>query len=285
MAEPSKRERGRKARQPLWKKGLMATLAGFGLLGLGAVVGGKHPAVATAVSMPAWWALGLGAFWMALHLATRLPFKRRASRRATPDHPSFSSSPPPSPSPSLSPTRRDTDALKALIDQIEGETLGSDTAWTAQPPRHSAADSPAGAWDASALARLDPRQLAALCEALFAQAGFTTRAEPHGDGSAVDIWLHLPDELDAVALVHCHADPEAPLDATDVRALQHRISHHQLRWGVGISLAEATTPAITQAGAYGIHLLDAHDLGQLIDRRPPAQQAALRAVVARPSQA
>ena len=282
MAEPSKHQRSRKARQPLWKKGMIAVLVGCGLLGLGAAVGGKHPAVATAVSMPAWWALGLGAVLMALHMATRLPFKRRSPRGAAWQPPSPSTPSSPSSPPSPPPSRKSTDALKALIDEIEGEALGSDASWSYPQPRNTTG-SQADGWDETALARLDTQQLVALCETLFAQAGFTTRTELQGDGNAADIWLHLTDEAIAVALVHCHADHETPLDAADIRAMQHRISQHRLRWGVCISLTEASTPAMTPAGPYGIHLLNARDLRHLIDRRSPEQQAALRAAVTAPS--
>lgn len=282
MAEPSKHQRGRKARQPLWKKGMIAVLVGCGLLGLGAAVGGKHPAVATAVSMPAWWALGLGGFLMALHMATRLPFKRRSPRGAAWQPPSPSTPSSSSPSSSPPPSRESTDALKALIDELESETLGSDASWPSQQPRNTT-ESQVDAWSETALARLDTRQLVALCETLFAQAGFNTRTEPQGHGSTADIWLHLPDQTDAVALVHCHAGPDTLLDAAGVRAVQHRISQHRLRWGVCISLTEASTPAMAHAEPYGIHLLNAQDLWQLIGRRPPEQQAALRAAVTAPS--
>ncbi|QCB46318.1 restriction endonuclease [Hydrogenophaga sp. PAMC20947] len=267
MAQPSRRQRGRKAGKQLWKNGLIVTVTGAGLLMLAFAVSGRHPFVATAVSMPAWWALGFGALMMLLHLATRLAGKRRTSRIEEP-----------APAPGRKPTQPAATAIKALIDQIERETLGTDTPPSPSPAPEHGLTQPV-IWREEMLTGLDNNRFVALCETIFSQAGFATRLSEQDHGSGVDIWLEVPTIPDAVAVVQCLTEKDSPVDVASIRALQKRISTLGLRWGACITLADYTTPALTLAASFGIHVLEAQDLLLLISRRSLEQQALLLKVL------
>lgn len=262
MAQPSKRLRGLKARKPLWKNGLLAAGAGAGLLVLAAAVAGKHPVVASAVSMPAWWTLGLGALLILLHLASRLAGKRRPSHIPQP-----------------APTRprqapQPAGALMALIDQLERETLGTD----ATPPLEPGADlrrAPSVIWREEVLTALNPDAFVALCEALFAQAGYVTRRAEQTHGRGTTIWLDVPDMPGSVAAVLCQPVKDCQVESADIQALQANIATHGLRWGVSITPGNHSAPAMAVAARSGIHVLGAHDLQLLISRRSAEQQADL----------
>jgi restriction system protein len=262
MAQPSKRQRGRKAGKPLWKNGLIAAVAGAGLLMLASAVAGKHPFVATAVSMPAWWALGLGALLMLMHLATRLAGKRRTSRVDVPG-----------PACDPKPNQPAATTIKALIDQIERETLGTDTTPSSSEPEHGLTKPLI--WREEMLTGLDSHRFVALCEAIFSQAGFATRLAEQDNGDGVDIWLDVPTIPDSMAVVQCLPEKGSSVDVASIRALQKRIRSLGLRWGACITLADYTTPAMALASSVGIHVLEAQDLLLLISRRSTEQQALL----------
>ncbi len=280
MAQPSKRQRGQKARNQLWKNGLIAAVAGGGLLVVASAVGGKHPFVATAVSMPAWWSLGFGALLLLLHVAAKLVGKRRPSRIEPP-------------APARAPkTPQPVSAIKALIDQIERETLGADAPSPLSPLPTTSRETEAGpasgpvnpvGWNESTLTDLDPHHFVALCTALFKQSGFVVRlarqAEEVGEGGVTDIWLEAPTIPEPVAIVRCHAGSGSPVDVATIRKLQETILAQGLRWGACITLTQFTTPAMALAASFGIHVLDIHELQLLISRRPPAQQAELLEVL------
>ena len=276
MAQPSKRQRALKARNQLWKNGLIAAAAGGGLLALASAVGGKHPFVATAMSMPAWWALGFGVLLMLLQLAARLVGKRRPSR-IEPPAPARPRKPP-----------QPASAIKALIDQIERETLGPDDpsvpstqSSALRGPEVGPGSGPVNPviWRESTLTGLDKHRFEALCAALFAQSGFVTRPAETEQEESTNLWLEIPAIPEPVAIVQCHAGSGNPVDVAAIQTLQNEISAHGLRWGACITLAHFTTPALALAASFGIHVLQAHELQLLISRRTPEQQAELRRVL------
>ena len=282
MAQPSRRQRGQKARNQLWKNGLIAAVAGGGLLVVASAVGGKHPFVATAVSMPAWWSLGFGVLLLLLHVAAKLVGKRRPSRIKHPASVPTSKTPQP------------VSAIKALIDQIERETLGADAPsplsplpTTSREPEAGPASGPVNpvGWNESTLTDLDPHHFVALCTALFKQSGFVVRLARQeeevgvGEGGVTDIWLEAPTIPEPVAIVRCHAGSGSPVDVATIQKLQETILAQGLRWGACITLTQFTTPAMALAASFGIHVLDTHELQLLISRRTPAQQAELLEVL------
>lgn len=68
-------------------------------------------------------------------------------------------------------------------------TLGPAAETTAPAPNPT----PASIWASAVFATIEWRRFEAVCETLFAQAGYTTRAQSHGADGGVDIWLHTAD--------------------------------------------------------------------------------------------
>ena len=264
MAQPSKRQRGPKARKPLWKNGLIAAGAGAGLLAFASAVAGKHPVVASAMSMPAWWTLGLGGLLILLHLAARLTGKRRPSRVHQPVPPKPRQSPQPA------------SAIMALIDQLERETLGPDAAPPGSAPMESLPrPMQPGIWDEETLNALNPRAFVTLCEALFAQTGFATRRAEQAPVYGTAIWLEVPGITGPVAVAQCQPAKDRAVDAASIHDLQVMIKTHGLRWGASITQGSHSAPAMALATRCGIHTLGAQDLQLLISRRSAEQQASL----------
>ncbi len=264
MAQPSKRQRGAKTRKPLWKNGLITAGAGAGLLLFASAVAGKHPFIASAVSMPAWWTLGLGALLILLHLAARLAGKRRPSR-FHPPHPPAARQPPPQAS-----------ALMALIDRLERETLGP--AATEPPPGPPPRPVQPALWQEESLTALSPHAFVALCKALFEQVGFATRSDEQAPGRGTAIWLEAPDIAGPVAVVQCQPAKDHAVDAASMHALQVMITARGLRWGASITRGSHSAPAMALAARCGIHALGTLDLQHLISRRSTEQQTSLRQV-------
>jgi len=61
----------------------------------------------------------------------------------------------------------------------------------------------ATAWSGEVFAAIEWRRFEAVCEALFAQAGFEPTSQSHGPDGGVDIWLHSRHADRAVSVVQC----------------------------------------------------------------------------------
>ncbi|MEZ5707439.1 MAG: hypothetical protein R3E56_20730 [Burkholderiaceae bacterium] len=115
---------------PILKTGVAAMAVGLGLLAASSLVDKSSPleaAISTALSMPAWWSMGMGAVLVAAH--GLLTGQRRAARRRWHDAPH-----------GRGPTRLETSTLLDLIDQAESsfgfaveENAGPDTEAHAPP--------------------------------------------------------------------------------------------------------------------------------------------------------
>lgn len=267
MAKPSNRKRGRKAPSVLLEKGLMAIAMGIGLLILSAFLGSKQPmmaAVATAVSMPAWWAIGIGAVMLALHGAKRL-----AEKAGPPPPPvnmprSKTGKPPPPPA-----------AIRALIDKAERDSLHltKDTPDPAPSFGHERFE----AWGPDVFAAIEWRRFEAVCEALFAQAGFDTRSQSHGADGGVDIWLYSKNAQGPASVVQCKHWQSKPVGVNEMRAFLGVMASHQLKRGTYATTSTYTADAQAFATANGINALSGVGLLALIRQRTPAQQTALLA--------
>lgn len=109
MAKPSNLKRGRKPSKNLLGKGLSFLAVGAGLLVVATLLGHGRPvkaALATALSMPAWWAVGIGLVLVVIHILVRLV------NRPSPPSPAHSTG-----------LRKSPSAIRALIDQAEMELL------------------------------------------------------------------------------------------------------------------------------------------------------------------
>jgi restriction system protein len=266
MAKPSHRRQGRKARYALLEKGLLAFAIGAGLLAIATILSDGKPmlaAVSTALSMFAWWTLGIGLVLILSHFMIKLvrkPPRQSATQRARP-----------------APAAR---TIRALIDQAEMDLIRREThppdgqPAIASVPLDSNRPRPT-AWSGEAFAAIEWRRFEAVCEALFTQVGFDTHAESHGAEGGVDIWLHAKNAQAPATVVRCKQSSSLPVGLREVQALLAAMDSHGLQRGTFASTGTYTAEAEAFAQANGIHVLDGAGLLALIEHRSPAQQAAL----------
>jgi restriction system protein len=137
---------------------------------------------------------------------------------------------------------------------------------------------PAGTWSARVLQDIEWRRFEALCENLFGQAGFETRAQSHGADGGVDIWLYSHNAEGPVAVVQCKHWLSKPVGVKELREFYGVMASHKLARGTFATSSTFTAEARQFAKDNGISPLDGQGLLALIARRTPAQQEALLAI-------
>lgn len=137
---------------------------------------------------------------------------------------------------------------------------------------------PAAAWGPDVFAQIEWRRFEAVCEALFAQAGFGTRAQSHGADGGVDVWLYSRHAQGPVAVMQCKHWLGKAVGVKEMREFLGVMSAHRLKRGTYATSGRYTAEALEFARSNGIHALDGAGLLALIARRTPEQQQALLAV-------
>lgn len=150
---------------------------------------------------------------------------------------------------------------------------------TSQPTFTSAAPAPRkeSQWGPSVLAAIEWRRFEAVCEALYAQAGFTTRSQSHGADGGIDIWLQSR-HSDVPRIVQCKHWRTKAVGVKEMREFFGVMASHQLKSGTYVTSSTFSDDAIAFAKANGIHAQDGTALLKLISQRTAEQQAALLAV-------
>ena len=141
------------------------------------------------------------------------------------------------------------------------------------PPRKTPA-----AWSADVFADIEWRRFEAVCEALFAQAGFQTQSQSYGADGGVDIWLYSQHADGPVAVVQCKHWNDRPVGVKELREFFGVMSSHKLACGTYATTSTFTSDAHQFASANGIHVLDGKRLLELIATRTAEQQKALLTV-------
>nr|WP_274708831.1 restriction endonuclease [Variovorax sp. S12S4] len=116
-----------------------------------------------------------------------------------------------------------------------------------------------------------------MCEALYAQAGFTTRSQSHGADGGVDIWLYSK-HSDVPRIVQCKHWQGKVVGVKEMREFFGVMASHQLKSGTYVTSGAFSADAKAFAKANGIHAQDGAALLELVGKRTPEQQAALLAV-------
>jgi len=132
------------------------------------------------------------------------------------------------------------------------------------------------AWSAAVFEAIEWRRFEAVVEALFAQAGFETKTQPHGADGGVDLWLYskaVPGE--AVSLVQCKHWQGKRVGVDKIRELRGVMAAHKVSRGQFATTSTFTEDAQAFAQANQINLLDVDALLDLIAKRTPEQQKAL----------
>jgi len=137
---------------------------------------------------------------------------------------------------------------------------------------------PSSTWSPAVFAAIEWRRFEAVCEALFAQAGFETRAQSHGADGGVDIWLHSANAQGPVAVVQCKHWQGKAVGVKEIREFFGVMASHQVRRGTYATTSSYTADAQQFAKANGINAMDGPALLDLIAARTPEQQQALLAV-------
>ncbi|HKB53840.1 MAG TPA: restriction endonuclease, partial [Ramlibacter sp.] len=137
---------------------------------------------------------------------------------------------------------------------------------------------PETAWSAKVFEQIEWRRFEAVCEQLFAQAGFEARTQSHGPDGGVDIWLHSKHADGPAAVVQCKHWAGTQIGVKQVREFFGVMVSHKLQRGTYATTSTFTADAAQFAKDNGISALDGDRLLALIATRTAQEQAQLLAV-------
>lgn len=264
MSRSKTPKRQRRALNTLLEKGIVVTALGVAFL-MAPLLLGASPIlqpVAIGLRPVGWLALGFGLVLLAIHLAV----KSKTEETLDPT--------------SAAPKRREPSSRKDAFGLVPPPAPGG----SAAEARHSPATpsttppQPAATWSPAVFAAIEWRRFEAVCEALFAQAGFETRSQSHGADGGVDIWLHSRNAEGPVAVVQCKHWQGKPVGVKEMREFFGVMSSHQLKRGTYATTSNYTADAQQFAKDNRINAMDGTALLDLIAKRTPEQQQALLAV-------
>ena len=272
--KPTKRQK--RALNTLLEKGVVATGLGVGLLAAPLFFGSSVilSAVAKGFRVPGWLALGVGLVLLGIHLATKAKLETATAFPTTPAKPLKRE-------PWGRPEAWDKNAPVKIIEDVSDEHLLKRMApppSRTEPTFSTSPAPPSKVWSPGVFAAIEWRRFEAVCEALFAQAGFQTRSQSHGADGGVDIWLHSANAQGPVSVVQCKHWQGKAVGVKEVREFFGVMSSHQLKRGTYATTSTYTADAQQFAKANGIHTLDGPGLLALIAKRTSAQQQTLLAV-------
>lgn len=255
MARQRQQKSNRRSRQPLLEKGFTALAIGVAMFVASFVLSGTGlmDVVSRGLRTPAWFALGIGAVLIGLHvLINRVANKAVGDAQPTAARPAM------------------TKVLREVFDDMAGRKspLQSSSAPAQKPTQ----------WSPAVFQAIEWRRFEAVCEALFAQAGFETRSQSHGPDGGVDVWLHSKNAVGPVSVAQCKHWRSKPVGVKEVREFFGVMASHQLKRGTYATTSTFTADAIAFGKSNGIHLLDGAGLLRQIAQRTPEQQQALLVV-------
>lgn len=261
MTRSKTNKRKKRALDELLEKGAYVTALGIALLVAPLFLGASpmFKTLAGALRTPGWMALGLGLVLLGIRFALKDKAEPRQSltdfatgrQEPTSRKSSFANARPPAPGGSAAEDRREP-FVKTLSTRR-----------------------PATKWSAAVFAAIEWRRFEAVCEALFAQAGFATRSQSHGADGGVDIWLHSANAEGPVAVVQCKHWNGKAVTVKEIREFFGVMASHQLKRGTYATTSTYTADAQKFAKDNGINALDGTALLSLIAKRTPEQQQAL----------
>ena len=129
-------------------------------------------------------------------------------------------------------------------------------------------------WGTKVFDAIEWRRFEAVCERLFAQGGFETRAQSHGPDGGVDIWLHSRNADGPAAIVQCKHWTRA-VGVKEIREFFGVMASHQLKRGTFATTSTFTPDAMRFAKENGINAMGPERLLALIASRTPQQQIEL----------
>lgn len=148
----------------------------------------------------------------------------------------------------------------------------------ANEPGRPAAQAPT-AWGKEVFDVIEWRRFEALVEALFAQAGFETKSQPHGADEGIDISLYSRSNPGVPAsIVQCKHWQGKKVGVDKVRELRGVMAAKNIARGEFATTSTFTDEAVAFAKDNGVNLLDVRGLLDLIAKRTPHQQSALLSI-------
>lgn len=179
---------------------------------------------------------------------------------------------PQAPSPPARRVDRPAPVPVTVPDVVEALPAKLPTTQPAPPARPTA-------WGPAVFDVIEWRRFEAVVEALFAQAGFETKAQSHGADGGVDVWLYSRNQPGpAVSVVQCKHWQGKKVGVDKIRELRGVMAAHNVRRGQFATTSTFTEDALAFGRENSINLLDVSGLLGLIAQRTPEQQQALLAV-------
>ena len=253
----------RKAGNPLVEKGLVALLVGCSFL-VAPKFFGNAPMlrpVAQALKIPGGVAIAIGIALLAIHFVIA---RRRTEGRTDGGvngphnvHPGSKDMFPPEIGPAPG-QRRDVGV------QADAPTMVASVA----PARQQG-------WGQQVFKDIEWRRFEALCNRLFAQAGFETSSLSHGADGGVDIWLHSRNAQGPASVVQCKHWLGKPVGVKELREFFGVMKAKGVPRGTFVTSSTFTPAATDFAKENGISVLDGAGLLNLIRRRSEEQQREL----------
>lgn len=263
MTTQHSKRQGR-ALKTLFEKGVTAIAVGIALL-IGSLYIGSSPIIkplSFAVRSSGWIALGIGLLLLGIHVVLKGKTEQTSN------------------SASFVPKRREPTNLHDKFGKVRPPAPGGVEAEARREPfAHPVTTrQPATVWSPAVFAAIEWRRFEALCEALFAQAGFKTKSQSHGADGGVDIWLYSANAEGPAAVAQCKHWTSQQVGVKEVREFFGVMASHQLKRGTYATSSTYTADAQQFAKANGINAMDGAALLRQIATRTAEQQQALLAV-------
>lgn len=134
---------------------------------------------------------------------------------------------------------------------------------------------PQSSWSTAVFEAIEWRRFEAVCEGLFAQAGFQTKAQSHGADGGVDIWLYSQHAPGPVSVVQCKHWRGKLVGVKQMREFFGVMTANQILRGTFVTSSTFSHDAQQFAQSNGINALDISRLLALIATRTADQQNAL----------
>jgi hypothetical protein len=141
---------------------------------------------------------------------------------------------------------------------------------------------PSAAWNHRVLEEIGASRFQAMCEQLFAQGGFQSRAEPLGGEAGVVLSLQSRNSPVLAGLVQCRHARKA-VGIHDLNEFFGLMAERKQKRGVFVTNATFTPEAQKFAREHGINAMDRDRLLELIAKRTPSQQQQLLDIALQPA--
>lgn len=260
----------RKSPGKLFGAGIAAVVLGAGLLAVPAFMGNSAVAnaLATGARIPGVFALVVGACLIGVHFILRARTSAKPQQPAGPrQEPDWTSWAPPE---TLAALQRAI-PQPGPISSFPDTGVDTDTGTLAPTPQRRREP----AWSQKVFDDIEWRRFEAVCEKLFAQAGFEARTQSHGADGGVDIWLHSKHAQGPAAVVQCKHWSGKQVGVKEVREFLGVMTAHGLKRGTYATTSTFTGEAAKFAKENGINALDGARLLALIGKRTADQQVEL----------